>query len=233
MGPMSSPLAAILAKLQVFSRVDPQRQVAAAGNEPPRDLPESLRLVYRHVAMIANDATPAAPYGTQDHLLPYAGLKRIDDQVEFAWENQGNWSARFVSGQADPPVLSNAADVYATPARGFVVVGATLSHFLTTFMLQEAALGAAHVCCMPEGFTADALPALRLAPIWLDGRYLDEQPTHDFWLSENAEVLLFKHRHEGVFAATHAASAVSQLLAVAGSRPLRGAAMTPGSENTA
>lgn len=189
--------------------------------DAPLDLPESLRLVYRHVADVTGD--PAAPYGAQDRLLPCERLKRVDGRVEFAWENQGNWSARFAPGLPDPPVWSNAADVYSGQRKGFVVVCARLSDFLATFVLQEAALGAAHVCCMPETFDAGTVPALRLAPIWLDGHYLEPEPTHDFWLSDDASVLLFRHRHEGVFAATHRASAVPPLLAVPGARPLRDA----------
>jgi hypothetical protein len=75
---------------------------------------------------------------TQDALAPASLLKRVDGMVEFAWENQGNWSARCPIGQPDPPVYSNAADVWNTPERGFVVVCESLNHFLTTLCLQGA-----------------------------------------------------------------------------------------------
>lgn len=60
--------------------------------------------------------------------------------IEFAWENQGNWSARCLAGQADSPVYTNAGDGGGSSA--FEVVRDSLNAFLITLCLQEAVMSA-------------------------------------------------------------------------------------------
>ena len=78
----------------------------------PSDLPDGLATIYRELGALVEIEQNPSPFGTQDGLMPLSRLKRVDGMVEFAWENQGNWSARCVAGQSDPPVYSNAADVW-------------------------------------------------------------------------------------------------------------------------
>src|SRR5262245_54437411 len=111
----------------------------------PADLPPGLATIYRELgALVEIEPGPEndwrAPFATQDVLLPVSRLKRVGDLAEFAWENQGNWSARCPVGRSDPPVYSNAADSWDAVRRGFVVVCASLNHFLTTLCLQEAVM---------------------------------------------------------------------------------------------
>ncbi len=106
----------------------------------PADLPPPLATIYRELgALVEIDPEPEngrrAPFATQDALMPLSRLQRVDGLVEFAWENQGNWSARCPVGLPDPPVYSNARDAWERPRRGFLMVCDSLAHFLTTLCL--------------------------------------------------------------------------------------------------
>jgi hypothetical protein len=116
-----------------------------AEHELSMDLPPGLRSIYRELGALVEIGSQAGtvyrpPFGAQDRLLPHSRLKRVDGMLEFAWENQGNWSARCFAGQNDPPVYSNARDVWTTDNLGFAQVCDSLNHFLTTLCLQEAVM---------------------------------------------------------------------------------------------
>ena len=74
----------------------------------PDDLPYGLSRPYiRELGNLVEMESDAASdckarFGTQDALVPLSRLKRVGGMIEFAWENQGNWSARCLAGQADP-----------------------------------------------------------------------------------------------------------------------------------
>jgi len=98
----------------------------APGLDPatiPADLPDGLSLLYRELgALVALEPEPGesrSPFASHDTLLPLDRLARVDGMLEFAWENQGNWSTRCPLGPGDPPVYSNAPDVWQEPACGF------------------------------------------------------------------------------------------------------------------
>jgi hypothetical protein len=113
--------------------------------------------------------------------------------VEFAWENQGNWSARAPLGQRDPPVYSNAADVWEAEQRGFVVVCESLNHFLTTLCLREAAMSCGNLAAVRTGDGPAAAILAELHPLWLRGRYVYGEPSHDFFVSADREVLVMDY----------------------------------------
>lgn len=161
----------------------------------PADLPPPLTTVYHELgALVEIDQGPdndwRAPFATQDALMPLSRLKRVEGMFEFAWENQGNWSARCPVGQPDPPVYSNARDVWDTPSRGFVVVCDSLAHFLITLCLQEAVMG----CCNLAALRTDGPPAEVLAvplePLWPNGYYVAGEPDHQFFVSPDQDVLV-------------------------------------------
>ena len=156
----------------------------------PQDLPEGLAMIYRELGALVEIEEYPSPFATQDGLVAVSKLKRVDGMVEFAWENQGNWSARCPVGQADPPVYSNAADLWESIPRGFVKVGESLNHFLITLCLQEAVMSCRNLLAVRSDQTPEQVLTFNLHPLWLQGRYVSGEPDHDFYVSPDQEVLI-------------------------------------------
>jgi hypothetical protein len=116
--------------------------------------------------------------------LPLEKLERHDDLIKFAWENQGNWSARTRLNAPDPPVL-----VDIEVSGDFQPVDCSLEHFLTTLCLQEAVMSCEDLICADT----DALEEIfqgELEPVWLHAQFVQPQPTHNFYALENGTVLV-------------------------------------------
>jgi hypothetical protein len=161
----------------------------------PADLPSGLATIYREVGALVEieqgpDNNWHAPFTTQDALMPVSRLKRVEGMVEFAWENQGNWSARTLIGLPDPPVYSNAADSWNEVRRGFVIVCASLNHFLTTLCLQEAVMGCRNLVALHTDRPPDQVLSIPLRPLWLNGYYVAGEPDHQLFVSPEQDVLL-------------------------------------------
>lgn len=171
-----------------------------AGLADIRDnLPDGLALLYREFgALLESRTVERAAFATQDNLVPLSKLEIEDDMFTFLWENQGNWSCRCPIGRGDPAVYSDAADLYADEGEdeGFVVVCESLDQFLSTFCLQEAVLGCAHVFSAEHDATLDEVPGLE--PLWLDGKYVFEEPTHDVFAVTGTDLLILRHANEGI-----------------------------------
>jgi hypothetical protein len=161
----------------------------------PADLPPPLATLYRELgALVEIDPGPTndwrCPFHTQDSLTPLSQLQRVEGMIEFAWENQGNWSARCPLGEPDPPVYSNAKDLWEEPRQGFVVVCDSLSHFLTTLCLQEAVMGCRSLVALHTDRPLTEVLTLPLEPLWLDGCYVSGEPDHKFFVSPEQDVLV-------------------------------------------
>jgi hypothetical protein len=138
-----------IADLVAFLRQFHRHWLADPSLDPspiPTDLPPGLATLYRELgALIAIGPGPdhdrRLPFAAQDALVSLSQLTRVDGMVEFAWENQGNWSARCPLGQLDPPVYSNAPRLWNLEQRGFVIVCPSLNHFLTTADLVIPGIG--------------------------------------------------------------------------------------------
>jgi uncharacterized protein (TIGR02996 family) len=161
----------------------------------PADLPHGLALVYRELGALTEIEAEPSPFDAQDQLVEPNRLRHVGDMVEFAWENQGNWSCRFPveKGVADPPVFSNAADVWQSPARGFQRVCDSLNHFLTTICLQEAVYSAP--CLVSFNGGSQPREALNAAcrPLWPNGWYVSGEPSHNFFDVPGQDVLLMDY----------------------------------------
>ncbi|HEV7226077.1 MAG TPA: hypothetical protein VGN42_25445 [Pirellulales bacterium] len=161
----------------------------------PPDLPDGLATIYRELGALVEieETRGRAPFASQDCLMPLSRLKRIDGLLVFSWENQGNWSCRCQPGDPDPPVYSNAADVWNEEQRGFVVVCSSLNHFLITLCLQEAL----YSCRNLVGVNGDPRPeeaiTERLEPLWLGGWYVNAEPSHDFFVTSDHDVLVMNY----------------------------------------
>jgi hypothetical protein len=158
----------------------------------PADLPDGLATIYRELGALVELEDDPGPFGAQDGLAPLSRLKRVNGMVEFAWENQSNWSARCPVGRSDPPVFSNAADVWAMERRGFVVVCESLNHFLTTLCLQEAVMSCSHLMTVDADRPSTELVSIPLRPLWLNGFYVSGEPDHDFYVSPDHDVLVMR-----------------------------------------
>lgn len=149
----------------------------------PDDLPKPLHRLYSEFGSLLDmDGTsPRLPFATQDGVVSTKYLKRIDNMYEFAWENQGNWSCRTPIVGDDPPVYSNSRDVWEDgPSKGHQLACDSLEHFLTTLCLQEAVMGCPNLIAIRCDDVAKAF-SFDLRPVWLNGIFVDGDPSHDFY----------------------------------------------------
>ncbi len=172
---MISNIEDLIEYLRVFHRLwldDPRLDPAAISD----DLPHGLARLYHELGSLVEldpeQYESRIPFATQDGLVEVGRLKRVDNMVEFAWENQGNWSCRFPLGEDDPPVYSDALDVWQEPARGFQKICDSLNHFLVTLCLQEAVFSCPNLITSDASSVPEALNVVP-APIWLGGHYVD------------------------------------------------------------
>ncbi len=161
----------------------------------PADLPPGLATLHRELGRLIeldldSDGRWRSPFGTQDRLLPWKRLVRIDGMIEFAVENSGNWTARCPTGLPDPPVYSNAADGWSEVRRGYVVVCDSLNHFLTTLCLQEAVMGCPNLLCVETDRPLDQVVTVPLQPLWLNGYYVTGEPNRHFHVTVDHDVIV-------------------------------------------
>jgi hypothetical protein len=156
----------------------------------PSDLPEPLRRLYLEFGALIERRS--GPFSTQDRLLPLEELKRFDNQIEFAWENQGNWSARTMLNESNPPVL---VDIEVSGQ--FEPVCDSLEHFLTTLGLQEAIMSAEHLICVYMDVLEEIFQGV-LEPMWLHAQFVQSKPSHNFYTLENETVLVMWFQEIGM-----------------------------------
>src|SRR5262245_20213067 len=101
---------------------EPDGAFALAGLGPfASELPQPLAAYYallggltRPDCKFTDDWGTNMPVATQDMLAGPTQLRKRGIRIDFAFENQGNWSAGFLVSDAasDPEVLSDWADVF-------------------------------------------------------------------------------------------------------------------------
>jgi hypothetical protein len=167
----------------------------------PDDLPEGLAKIYRELGGLIDLEYPhPRPFATQDTLVSVKDLERVDEKIEFAWENQGNWIVRCPSNQKDPPVYSNADDVWEDGQKGFVVVCESLNHFLITLCLQEAVMGSINFASTwTDNILEKTIAAGNFQPLWLNGHYVFNEPSHNFYISQDRDILIMDRQGEGIW----------------------------------
>ncbi|MBC8112519.1 MAG: hypothetical protein H7Y04_15820 [Verrucomicrobia bacterium] len=166
----------------------------------PEFLPYELKILYHefgnfpafHQLSTNNPTLPLNDDWTfhllhnQDGLTYLNKLKIEDDQVVFAWENQGNWKASTDIYNDNPPVFSNAADNWNEEQKGMIKICHQVSHFLTTFCLSELALGAKYSLQLKEPFQEDYQNIIHESQkLWLNGVYVAGEARHNFYLFED------------------------------------------------
>ncbi len=123
-------------------------------------------------------------FGSQDQLLPIDQLQHKGDRFRFIHENQGVWYCETEANAADPPIYSDStAYDHGEPEGTMRVVCPSLSHFLTTFCLQEVFFGSQHLFCIDSEVAAPAdLVTDEVTDVWVNGVYVYNEPTHSFYL---------------------------------------------------
>lgn len=150
----------------------------------PSDLPSGLAMLYRELGALIE--IKGGPFAAQDEIIPLSRLKRIDGMIEFARENQFCWSARCAAGQSDSPVYSN------WDAKHFKELRCALNHFLITLCLQEAVMASANLALLETDRPPNQVLTVPLDPLWVDGQSVSEEPSHQFYLSHDQEVLVME-----------------------------------------
>ena len=178
----------------------------AAGDSSvvPPQFPPALATFYAELGgLIAVEPTPEnqhrAPLAAQDAFTPLDRIKYVDDMVEFAWENQGNWSARCSFDHTDSNVYSNAAEAWGE-GNGFEPVCDSVAHFITTLSLQEAVMSCPHLVSLQTEELDTAIDAA-LPPLWLDAHFVYGEPTHNFY--HNAQLDLIAMNWGGIWLGSH------------------------------
>ncbi|MDO3410872.1 hypothetical protein QWJ34_13955 [Saccharibacillus sp. CPCC 101409] len=161
--------------------------------EIPADLPAALQELYRFAGNWPNPAYENSPYPpamrprlfeAQDIWMGAGELRREADRITFLLENQGSWSCQVDANREDSPVYSDAARLWDDRLEEPEIVCPSLSHFMTTFCLQELVFGSLHFGKL-EGSLDPAVFRDTLHPIWLDGYYVFKEPSHSFYLCGN------------------------------------------------
>ncbi|NGZ75679.1 hypothetical protein [Saccharibacillus alkalitolerans] len=156
----------------------------------PAELPAVLKDFYAFAGRWPNPSFGSGVYpagfgpkllGVQDIWLEPEEVKRQDGRISFLLENQGNWSCEVDAGRDDSPVYSDAARLWDDKLEGSEIVCSSLPHFLTTFCLQELVFGSRYFGKL-EGSLDPAVFRDTLHPIWLDGHYVFQEPSHSFYL---------------------------------------------------
>ncbi|CAM3422300.1 MULTISPECIES: hypothetical protein [Saccharibacillus] len=156
----------------------------------PADLPAALQDFYAFAGRWPNPSFAAGLqkgsirpklFETQDIWLEASELKRQAGQITFLLENQGSWSCEVDAGRDDSPVYSNAAQLWDDHLQGSEVVCPSLTHFMTTFCLQELVFGSRFFGKL-DGALDPTVFRDTLHPLWLDGHYVFKEPSHSFYL---------------------------------------------------
>jgi uncharacterized protein (TIGR02996 family) len=177
----------------------------------PDWLPHGLALIYRELGRLferrSERRSHVSPFAAQDALYDPGRLKRVGDMVEFACENQYVWSCRFPVGRGgeDPPVYSNAADLWQEPPPGFQKVCDSLSHFLITLCLQEAVMSAPYLLAVSGEPRPEEVLTAAYRPLWLAGVYAHGEPSHNFFDLPGQDLLVMDHAGLWLGIATDAA----------------------------
>lgn len=129
-------------------------------------------------------------FGPQDQLLPMHKLEPKDGRFTFLQENQYVWTCETLIDAEDPPVYSDAM-AYETGTEEMQEVCGSLSHFLTTYCLQELVFGSRHLFCVDSKPTApEELVKTNLQSLWEQGVYVRKEPSHSFYICDERVIVM-------------------------------------------
>jgi hypothetical protein len=193
--PAENPIPALLDLVEQWVPDLAEEHRVDAGRIP-EFVPPPLREVYRRTGNYPVPFTKQwrrpnwipGLFGVQDQLLPIDQLSVQGNRFRFIHENQGVWSCETLADESDPPVYSDAtAYDHGDPEGTMRTVCSSLSHFLTTFCLQEIVFRSKHLLCVDSrADTPSDLVIQKVANVWVNGWYVYARPTHSFYLCEGS-----------------------------------------------
>jgi hypothetical protein len=164
----------------------PDAKYGVPASELPAGLPEPLRRLYavagRWPGRDPESHVPDAPgiLQNQDFLVRAEDLSPRDGWFDVIYENQESWSIRVRANDPAGVPHSNAHWMWDDAGMDdYVPLTPTLEHVLMSFALQESVLGADFLASVDDG-DAWAAAWAEAEPVWENGWYVFEEPTHSF-----------------------------------------------------
>ena len=148
-------------------------------------------------------------FQVQDYLYGIDDLEQKGERLAFLRENQDGWTCETLISQDDPPVYSDIDYLSDITAKEPKEVCPRLSHFLTTFCLQELVLGSKYLIDS-EYEPPESLVKEPIRPVWLNGVYAYKKPTHSFYICQ--QKLLIMDVCGTIYLAYNDASAISLIV---------------------
>ena len=107
-------------------------------------------------------------------------LQLMDNRLIFVCENQSVWVAATERSGLDPPVWISEESSHRDAKRIWREIENPLSHFLVSFVLQEAMFSSKLVACAHEALEKLQQVGLSVEPVWARGEYAWEinRPTY-------------------------------------------------------
>ncbi len=165
---------------------EPEPRFGVPASELPAGLPEALRQLYavagRWPGRDPGEQLPDAPgiLQHQDFLVRAEDLSAADGWFDVISENQEGWRVRV---RADDPAGAPHSNAHWMWDDGdmddYVPLTPALEHLLTSFVLQESLFGSRFLASVDAG-DAWAAAWAEAEPVWENGWYVFEEPTHSF-----------------------------------------------------
>jgi hypothetical protein len=167
-----------------------------AENLAKMELPESLRRFFT----FAGRWPPAYPpycanrFHVQDRFLPldpgpWRNVYRSGPYLVFVAENQGVWEVATLAQGDDPPVWVSEDCSHRGPSPIWRLLDKPLSHFLVTFVLQEALFGSEFGACHEDALSVFTGAGCQCEPVWLDGEFTYPRARHSYFLVDRRILL--------------------------------------------
>lgn len=182
--PRGNPIPALLEFIAAWvPGLTPAHRIAASS--VPAFIPPPLRSIYE----IAGNWPRL--FAAQDDLLPLDQLAVNGNRFKFIHENQGCWSCETLINELDPPVFCDSYPIDGSDYCGMREVCPSLSHFLTTFCLQELAFGSENLFCVDsDPKSPSELVTGEIKDLWIDGMYADQGAKYSFYLCDRVLLIM-------------------------------------------
>ena len=140
---------------------------------------------------------PATPGRTPS---PTSRCPSTGKRGDFAWREHPPMSTSLPHRPGRSPPTSRTRPTCAKKRpKASAEVCDSLDHFLSTFSLQETVLGCPNLFSTERDASPDGIAGLE--PSWLNGKYVSDEATHDFFGVNGTDLLILRHANEGIMIA--------------------------------
>jgi hypothetical protein len=160
------------------------------------EIPASLLRFYSFAGRWPPASLPycANRFHVQDRFLPlepepWGNVYRSGPYLVFVAENQGVWQVATLAHGDDPPVWVSKDCSHRTSSPIWQPLGIPLSHFLVTFVLQEALFGSESLASHENALSVFARAGCQCERIWLDGVFAWPEVRHSYYLVDQRILL--------------------------------------------